>query len=99
MHEGLTALKIYFSLIQHSQMKKISIKIWDKLEAGGMLYIDDYGFSAYPRLTELVTEFANFVNQPMFLIGREPQVNGSRKRPSPALAVIVNDILKLCLSR
>ena len=42
--------------------------IWDKMEAGAMLYIDDYGFSAYPRLTELVTEFANFVNQPIFEI-------------------------------
>lgn len=42
--------------------------IWDKMVPGAMLYIDDYGFRAYPRLTKLVIRFSEFINQPIFEI-------------------------------
>ena len=42
------------------------LKVWEKLSTGAMLYIDDYGFEAYPKLSEWLNEFSSNIGSPIF---------------------------------
>ena len=47
---------------------ELILKVWDKMSIGAMLYVDDYGFSAYPKIRAWTKNFSELNNCPIFEI-------------------------------
>lgn len=40
--------------------------VWDRLAPGAMLYIDDYGFAGYPKISQYFQGFSRLIDSPLF---------------------------------